>query len=366
MVRALAEATDTLDVIPVLPVGCGYENIVEANRLSPVWFDQRDSHARRLLFDAVALPRWVRTLTPDAILGLGNVGVAKAPVPQIVLVHDSHLVYPKRHYGNETRARMVRHALQQRSFARCAADVSLVYCQTRTMLQRIRQVYDRVTAIKVLPNCLPSITDNSRKVAPVPGPMVRHRDRFRLICLTRYYAHKNLECIVEAFRVHRQELQGTVVYLTISAEQGIQARRLLRTIERLGLTEQIVNLGPVAQEEIPLYFRNCHAMLFPTILESFSTTYLEAMFCRLPILTSHLDFAREVCGNAALYFDPWSSRSMADAIARARRQPKLLDELADAGRRQFTAVHHHTWDDIAGFIVSDLRQLVRPCKGVQT
>jgi glycosyltransferase involved in cell wall biosynthesis len=40
-----------------------------------------------------------------------------------------------------------------------------------------------------------------------------------------------------------------------------------------------------------------------------------------PILTSDLDFAREVCGEAAVYFSPWDPDAMATAIERLRDEP---------------------------------------------
>jgi glycosyltransferase involved in cell wall biosynthesis len=192
----------------------------------------------------------------------------------------------------------------------------------------------------------------------LPSRLADYAHHFRLICLTRYYAHKNLEIIVETFRAHRDNLKNVVVFLTIPSDQSHEANHLLRAIHRAGVEDQIINLGYIEQSEIPAYFGNCHALLFPTLLESFSTTYLEAMHCGLPILTSDLDFAHEVCGPAALYFDPWSPDSIAEAIIRLRSDEPLRRDLAEAGRQQLARVHHHSWDDMAETIVSDLRRIV--------
>jgi glycosyltransferase involved in cell wall biosynthesis len=112
-----------------------------------------------------------------------------------------------------------------------------------------------------------------------------------------------------------------------------RGNRLLTTVHRFRLEDRIVNLGYIELSVIPAYFGHCHALLFPTLLESFSTTYLEAMHCGLPILTSDLDFAHEVCGPAALYFDPWSPDSIAEAIIRLRSDERLRRDLAEAGRQ---------------------------------
>ena len=120
-----------------------------------------------------------------------------------------------------------------------------------------------------------------------------------------------------------------------------------------------MNLGPVEPQAIPACFANCEALLFPTRLESFSATYLEAMASGLPVLTSDLDFAREVCGEAALYFDPWSSESMARAIVQVRDDTRLREQLAGEGRRQLATTHNRSWKDVAEMILSDLQRVVQ-------
>jgi hypothetical protein len=49
--------------------------------------------------------------------------------------------------------------------------------------------------------------------------------------------------------------------------------------------------------DVPKWYKATQALLLPTLLESFSGTYIEAMHFERPIFTSNLDFAKEVCEN---------------------------------------------------------------------
>ena len=71
----------------------------------------------------------------------------------------------------------------------------------------------------------------------------------------------------------------------------------------------------------------------PSLLESFSGTYVEAMYYRIPIFTSGLDFAREVCGEGATYFDPHDPDDILEKIERVFREPTRLKALVDAGEK---------------------------------
>jgi glycosyltransferase involved in cell wall biosynthesis len=357
LLNALAARNEEIEVIGVLPVGCGYEQIAERLSPSTIWFDQRGSICRRFLFDVIVLPRRLRSIRPDAVLALGNIGMRNPGVPQLILLQDSHFVYPHRYYGNMPILEHARYLVQRLQVARCLRTASTVYCQTPTMLERARQVFRIQGQMKLLPKSVALRVSRGLANAVVPAELAPFADCFRLICLTRYYPHKNIEAIVHVFRRFREELRRVVVFLTISPTQGPGAKRLLASIERHHLSEQIINLGPMEQDRIPAYFQNCHAMLFPTIMESFSAAYLEAMMLGLPILTSDLDFAREVCGSAALYFDPWNPKSILSAVIRARQDVALRQRLIEFGRARQAEAYSRPWSDIAAAVADDLRKI---------
>jgi len=88
------------------------------------------------------------------------------------------------------------------------------------------------------------------------------------------------------------------------------------------------------------------------------------------VLTSDLDFAHEICGPAALYFDPWSPDSMMKAIVRIRENADLRQSLLCAARLRLAETHNYSWPDIADTLIADLRRVVSRqaanTKGVQT
>jgi len=146
---------------------------------------------------------------------------------------------------------------------------------------------------------------------------------FKLLCLTRYYSHKNIEIFLRvARRIHEASLDAKIV-VTLSRDENDGARRFLDAIDSEGFSDIVVNVGPVPMAEVPGLYSQTDALLLPTLLESFSGTYVEAMFHRRPILTSDLDFARGVCGDSAFYFDPTDDSAIFAAIRTVVAQPEL-------------------------------------------
>jgi len=187
----------------------------------------------------------------------------------------------------------------------------------------------------------------------IPKPLRPYRDRFRLFVLTRYYPHKNLEALVDMYAAFADELRDALCVLTIDGSQHPRAPRLLEQIRRLGLNDLILNVGPLPQEELAEYYLACDALLLPTLLESFSGTYLEAMHFGRPILTSDLDFAREVCADAAMYFDPWQPVTIKDAIVRLRDDEALRKDLVARGQARLQQTFR-SWGEVVSKALSDL------------
>ncbi len=58
------------------------------------------------------------------------------------------------------------------------------------------------------------------------------------------------------------------------------------------------------------------------------------MFHDKPILTSHYDFAIDVCGESAFYFDPLSSESIMTAIQLMEKDENLRKQHIEEGKNQ--------------------------------
>lgn len=297
------------------------------------------SPARRLFRETFVLRRAVRDFRPDLIFAAGNFGFINPPCRQIVLVHEPHLAYDARHYGPLPLRLRLQIGIQKPYFRAQLRKTDLVFAQTNVMAGRVRTRYGFRGGIRILPNIL---TPNHAR-ADVPSEEIAERvlangKDFRLAYITRYYAHKNLEGLVDAFAKHNAELDRVKVFITIDRTGADGGGRVLRRLSSSPARSHIVNLGPIPQASVGWLLKNVDAVIVPSLLESFSAAYLEAMQHGLPIVTSDLDFAHEVCGDAALYCDPWSTAEVSATIRRVRDDASLRTTLADAGRARLRAL----------------------------
>lgn len=327
-----------------IPADLDYESCVVLPEQTEVHTCHKQKNVlQRLAYDFFYLEGKIKKFQPDLVLCLGNRGVKYSECIQLLLCHDPHLFYPTRFYATEIVKKKMLKWLQRRRLASDLCKTDILLLQTEVAADRIREMYGYRGEVVLLPNAVSIDVIDSAQPRAIPERVRAESSAFKIFYLTRYYPHKNIELLIQLFNRYRKELADCRLFITVEASQHPLAKRLLMEIEQLGLEQQVINLGPLSQNELPAYYRNMDVLAMPTTLESFSGTYLEAMQFGCPILTSDLDFARAICGEAAFYFDPWSVDSLFQSVQSLRQNPALIAQLKLKGEdrlKHFTV----TWE----------------------
>lgn len=100
------------------------------------------------------------------------------------------------------------------------------------------------------------------------------------------------------------------------------------------LSHHFVFVGKVDVSECPSLYEQADIMFMPTLLECFTATYPEAMRMAVPIVTTNLEFARGLCGEAACYYSAVDSVSAAEAIYKVATNKEYAKQLVSAGNEQ--------------------------------
>ncbi|MCU0983554.1 MAG: glycosyltransferase family 4 protein [Acetobacteraceae bacterium] len=91
-------------------------------------------------------------------------------------------------------------------------------------------------------------------------------------------------------------------------------------------------LGRVSDAELRALYENALCLVFPSRYEGFGLPPVEAMVAGCPVIASRAGAVPEVCGDAALWFDPAVPESLPAALARLLDEPGLAASLREAGR----------------------------------
>jgi glycosyltransferase involved in cell wall biosynthesis len=292
-----AAAADAADGLPALHVG-----------------GMRGSAPVRLatLAAAAARGRSLRRLLPDvrAAHYPFTIAVPSLDVPAAVTLHD--LVH---HEAFDT-ARGSLRAFRRLAYDRPARRARLMIVPSAFVRDRVEAVLGVARErIRVIHHGI----DHARF-----HPGDEAREPF-LLYPARAWPHKNHARLFEAFALLRQERPELRLVLTGGGpleEQpdGVEAR------------------GLVPVDELASLYRRAAALVFPSLHEGFGQPPLQAMACGCPVACSNATSLPEVCGDAAVLFDPHSAESIAAGVLQALRAED------DLRRRGLERAAGFTWE----------------------
>lgn len=183
--------------------------------------------------------------------------------------------------------------------------------------------------ILTIPNCYSPLFDSFNSAEE------SHNSLVKIFTLSATYPHKNLMIIPEmASILYKRGLQDSFKFVVTLPENGFGVNEFWKLAKKLGVCDLIENIGHIPLESCPLWYSKTDILFLPTLLETFSVTFLEAMKMSRPIVTTNLDFARDICGDAAEYFEPLDAESAVDAIITVGKKTERYNELVLNGINQ--------------------------------
>lgn len=155
----------------------------------------------------------------------------------------------------------------------------------------------------------------------------KKNDEIRLVTISSYYQHKNLEIIKDVIsELKKKSILKYIFILTIN--------RTIFENNFKTFKENIINLGPLPIDLCPKAYHESDFVFLPTLIEIFTASYPEAMKMGKPILTSDLSFAHSICGDAAEYFNPLSPQDIAYKIINLAENKERQIELIQNGKNR--------------------------------
>jgi glycosyltransferase involved in cell wall biosynthesis len=154
---------------------------------------------------------------------------------------------------------------------------------------------------------------------------------------------KNLVALVEAYGQLRARNRREH-HLVLVGRRGWAFTDVFRRVHELGLERVVHHFDAADSATLVGFYNAATALVLPSRYEGFGLPVLEAMSCGCPVISSNAAALPEVCGDAALLFDP------GDVDALAALLERLVDDAAVRGeliRRGFANCSRFSWERTA-------------------
>jgi glycosyltransferase involved in cell wall biosynthesis len=157
--------------------------------------------------------------------------------------------------------------------------------------------------------------------------------------------YKSVETVIEA--VARLAPEERRVVRLAGPEEGRRAD-VLRLAEQRGVAPWVEVLGWVSEHELEQLYAEALATICPSTYEGYGLSLAEGLARGVPALASDIPAHREVAGDAALFFPPGNSASLADGLRKLSSNPDFRLFLGRRGLERSRALRRArpSWRDV--------------------
>jgi len=303
---------------------------------------------KRFFLDYKWFKSVIRKHRIDIVFSLGNLPLPVETKQALFFDNPFITVYSLKSLHFNFKDRFI-HYLRRMIFFNRLKYVDLIFAQTKIQHKLLSNLVKN-TPIEMMENA-PSIIHHKSNLKQFD----LEKNKIKLLVFTRYYPHKNLEILLKVAKIIISKRKSYQIILTIDNEQHANVGKILKKINTEENQDVIINIGKINRHHIKSLYEQVDALLLPTLMESFSTTYADSMGFGIPVFTSDLDFAKEVCGDAAFYFNPHDENSIYKVIDSAFSNQEIINKKIQVGKEIVNS--RRSWEQIAKDVILKLEEL---------
>lgn len=259
-------------------------------------------------------------VNPDIIFTTFGPSYYKSNKPKIVGFAIPHLIYKESPFFQTLGffEKLKLNLISSYKRGKFIKNSNVLIFESEEARKRLKKVFNGDTY--VVPNTLNEIFKTPERWSNVN---LGEKEAFNILYLTANYPHKNLEIIPAVIdSLIDLGFKDFKFYLSINESElkvNDQQKRHLGFLGKVNITQ------------VPNIYREMNAFFMPSLLEVFSTSYLEAMYMKVPIVASDMPFSRDICGESALYAGPNNADEYALKLIEIYSNTELKDKLIDFG-----------------------------------
>ena len=259
------------------------------------------SPLKRLLYDQIILRNEVKKIKADVLFSSAGMGLIFSPCKQLLLIRNN--IYYNKYYRKEIYSKFgpiqkINYLLHMYLIYFSARRTDALIFPSFTMKKSFLSFY-----VSGFPNAYVNYYGiSNNKFNNHKNTILNTNTSIKLLYISKYYPHKRPEIILRAYEILKEKKYNVKIRMTM---EFYELKNYLDSSDLITITgNKNITLCAISPDENQeLYFKN-DIFIFPSLCESFGFPLIEAMASEIPIIAADTEINREICGKAALYFEP--------------------------------------------------------------
>jgi glycosyltransferase involved in cell wall biosynthesis len=286
--------------------------------------------AAQIWWERQALPGLLSRLKCDLLFEPGNRGTLHSPCPKISLMHNI-APFNSEYLKWETPYQKLRQSLLGKAtIASMKSSQGIIFLSnySRRLFSKHLDFSGKKTIV-----IYHGRLQNGHENAAIPAKY-GIAGRF-LLSVSHIWRYKKILEMVKSY-IAALERERDLPSLVIAGTDYSPSytKEIKRVIQRAGAGKLIKFIGRVDESDLPAFYRNCQAFLFPSVIEACPNILIEAMSCGCAVACSNKSVVPEITAGAAIYYDPDDIADFSAKIISIATDSHLRQSLARSSRNR--------------------------------
>lgn len=236
-------------------------------------------------------------------------------VPFVVTLHDLYPFEVPQNFGR------YKAALHRSILRQCLTRADVVTCVSQsTANSALRYLPSAISAkMAVIHNCV-----QRRDVGAAAPKNLAARSSF-ILSIAQHRHNKNIPLLLGVLRrLLCERMVSPDTSLVIVGMRGPETPRIHNLIRNFGLTDKVVLLDGISEENLQWCYEKCSALVLSSTTEGFCLPVAEALLAGCPVICSDIPVLREIGGDRCTFvpLGPESELRFSQAIVASLRLPR--------------------------------------------
>lgn len=283
--------------------------------------------------EKLRMKRLCKRIKPDCMFSVFGPSCWNPKIPHLQGYAYPHYIYPESPLFNiiSRKEKVYRKLLKLLHVFFLKRDGDYYVCETEDVSNKVFKLLSTssshvFTVSNTYNHFFSEFTINGASTQLLPA---KSNGEFRFLTICSPSVHKNLGSINAVVRRLRQRCPELNIRFVVTISSDSYDQLFDKDIK-----DFVLNVGELKPSQCPIIYSETDALYYPTLLECFSAAYPESMFMQKPIVTSDLPFATNVCGDAALYFNPIDTEDIVEKLLKIVIDELLRKELINKGLKK--------------------------------
>ena len=165
---------------------------------------------------------------------------------------------------------------------------------------------------------------------------IKKSDFMNFFFFSSYYPHKNLEVLIDVAYILKNKYNIYLKFNFLIKSDSVEWSRFIDIAKSKDVLSYLNTYGSVNNDEMTRLYGENDFVILPTLAEVSTAVYPESFISKKLVFTSDLDFAKELCGDGAIYFDPLDSSDIALKIYQVINDAELQNKIIEYGSLQLS------------------------------